>query len=434
MYQEKNTGTSLARICRISDDKLSLKKVLQTLALDHLDSNQSNIKDVLYKESSLSNVNDDEMLLLLAEYYENSEKIETLLKVFEESFNYYKLDDKKNIKLIVFSSKYIENPNKENFRVQLIHVPSLTHLEYEKKIASHIKRFYDSTVKNNIDIKFPETKFSVEYQQLSKTVKTIHDTNFLMEVDYNNVKYEMLCKLTSKSKKLIVFGQDALTRSKIVLPYFFRWKWLDDIEANIIILNDPTLYKHDKLNGGWFVGDKNRDYASEIANILKSIIKAKDIFSEVNFYGASAGGFSVLAISSFFEKTKVIVDIPQINLLTYHASKEIQPLTQYCFNIDLSSVQNTQYLYRFNVIDRLKASGNIPNLIYLHNINDTLHNNQVREFTGRWLEILSKNGKEKETSFNFITYDQWHLTKGGHFPLNKSSTIKIINEFFELNK
>jgi len=424
LNQEIINDFSWGSVYRIVDKKLTLKKVLQTLALDFLDSNQAVSMETLNKNFSVPNHKSDQTLVLLAEYYDSSEEIDTLLEVFQ------KLNISSHIKLFIFSSKFIKYNN--DFRVQLIHVPSSSHQEYERKIASHIKRFYDKTVKDCVGVDFPEEKISINYSKLSEEVKRLSNICLILEVNLGDVNYEMLCKFTDTTDKLIIFGQDALTRSKVNLPYFFRWKWMNDIDANIIILNDPTLYKNEELNGGWFVGDEKRDYVSEFSKILKTIIQNKNISDSINFYGASAGGFSVLSISSFFEKSKVIVDIPQINLLTYHASKEIEPLAKHCFNMDLSEIQSSKYLYRFNVIDRLKANGNIPNLLYLHNINDVLHENQVKEFTSRWLEIVSKYGKNQKTILNFMTYDQWHLTKGGHFPLNKDSTIKIMNEFFEL--
>ena len=411
-------------ISRIVDKKSTLKKVLQTLALDFLDSTEPVSVD-FFNDTRIKNFSaSDRNLVFLAEYYDSFEEVESLLDVFK------KLDVSLNIKLFIFSSKFITFEN--DLRIHFVHVPSSTHQEYERKIASHVKRLYEETIKNSIDVTFPKDKISISYSKLSNEVKLISNASLTLEVDLENVSYEMLCKFTDTTDKLIVFGQDALTRSKINLPYFFRWKWMDDIDANIIILNDPTLYKNENLNGGWFVGDEKRDYASEVSKILKTIIKSRDISNNINFYGASAGGFSVLSISSFFKESKVIIDIPQINLLTYHASKEIEPLAKYCFNMNLSKIQSSKYLYRFNVIDRLKANENVPNLLYLHNINDVLHKNQVEEFTSRWLDLVSRYGKNKKTALRFITYDQWHLTKGGHFPLSKYSTIKIMKEFFEL--
>ncbi|MBF2718972.1 hypothetical protein IP510_03605 [Psychrobacter sp. NG254] len=424
MNQETITNLPWDNVCRIVDKKLTLKKVLQTLALDFLDLNQPVSIEFLTEVWIKNFTTSDKKLVFLAECYDCFEEVEILLNFFK------KLDNSLNVKLFIFSSKFIKYEN--DFRVHFVHVPSSTHQEYERKIASHIKRLYEATTQDNTDISFPKDKISTIYSELSNKIKDVSNASFMLEVNLGNVNYEMLCKFTDTTDKIIIFGQDALTRSKVSLPYFFRWKWMDDIDANIIILNDPTLYKDEKINGGWFVGDEKRDYVSEFSKILKTIIKSRNISNIVNFYGASAGGFSVLSISSFFEESKVIVDIPQINLLTYHASKEIEPLAIHCFNMNLSQIQSSKYLYRFNVIDRLKANENVPNLLYLHNIHDTLHENQVKEFTSRWLELVSRYGKNKRTNLKFITYDQWHLTKGGHFPLNKYSTIQMMKDFFEL--
>jgi hypothetical protein len=62
--------------------------------------------------------------------------------------------------------------------------------------------------------------------------------------------------IDSKEKRLplVVFGQGMQAREDIKLPYFLRMKWASMLNANVIIVNEPTLYLHESLILGWCLG------------------------------------------------------------------------------------------------------------------------------------------------------------------------------------
>ena len=58
---------------------------------------------------------------------------------------------------------------------------------------------------------------------------------------------------------MIVLFNGAVDRKKSDLPVFQRRTWIDDIDANVLILDDPTLQMDDEMSVGWYIGSKNEN-------------------------------------------------------------------------------------------------------------------------------------------------------------------------------
>lgn len=171
----------------------------------------------------------------------------------------------------------------------------------------------------------------------------------------------------------MIINQAAVSRTR-ELPIFQRWKWINDFNANVLILNDPLLYKSTTLKAGWWVGtaacDLTYEFSKELGELLEKLeIPSKNTF----FYGSSAGGFSSLQQSSCLKGSTAIIDIAQTDLFTYKQKNEVELTTTACYGThDLNEIEN-KFSYRFRVIDRLKQLDNIPNIYILQNLEDTHH-------------------------------------------------------------
>lgn len=262
-----------------------------------------------------------------------------------------------------------------------------------------------------------------------------------IEIEYNEVEYKIykkdvefniFCNFKLNSDILVVFGQSALDQSVVTLPVFRRWSWAREVPYSCIVLNDPSLYKHKYLEAGWFVGDSTFHYAQGMAEIILSIsLKLKIPTNKIVFIGASAGGFSSMAISSYIKGSSCIVDVPQTNLLKYSFKQQINKVAQYCFNYNDISLVPAEFQTRFVLSKLFEKNGYIPNIYYLQNTNDLTAGHlltQCNSFMQEINALLYKNPSLRSTRIIYELYNRNHLLRGGHFPLGKYTTIHFLHE------
>ena len=118
--------------------------------------------------------------------------------------------------------------------------------------------------------------------------------NELKDWEYPNHFFSYFKK---ESTKLVVMLQGAIDRTKIQLPIFQRWSWAEDIEASVLILNDPTLFGND-LRLGWWQGEEEQYAIPSAGEFIKLVIdKLGYSVKDLLFFGSSAGGFSALMMA-----------------------------------------------------------------------------------------------------------------------------------------
>lgn len=68
--------------------------------------------------------------------------------------------------------------------------------------------------------------------------------------------------------------------------------------------------------------------------------------------------------------SKVIADISQTNLMTYHVRKAIEDFCEKIYDTRDVEEVNRSYPDRFSVIERFKRAGYVPDMTLLHDISD----------------------------------------------------------------
>lgn len=235
----------------------------------------------------------------------------------------------------------------------------------------------------------------------------------------NNYKFNCLWHAKPKTKFLVVVNQSAIDRNSVSLPFYQRWSWADDFDASTLIINDPTLYLDESLNGGWWLGKQKDDLVNDFISELKKLTNRMNIKNEnIIFYGGSAGGFSSFQMSACLKGSMVIADIPQVNLLAYNQKKQMENILNICFETDDYKKYKKQN-YKVDIVERFNKENNYPNFILLMNENDKHH------IENHLLYLLSNY--KKSSYFVVLLYDIYHMQRGGHVPLGRESTTFIIN-------
>lgn len=331
--------------------------------------------------------------------------------------------------LHVFMKVYVD-PKWPNIIARF--VPADNHDQFILKIAGHVHRLMGSQP--------PESRFGLgpaeDFPTKSRHFEGLEDYEPLLDerhtvrVDVDSVAFELFSDLRSQSDKLVIFGQDAINRNSTPLPHFYRWSWLPDLKASAMILNDPSLYASDDLLAGWWVGQRERDFIKEAVSLVARAAEALGIRNEdVTFYGASAGGYSSLAMAACLPGSRAIVDIPQVCLATYGAKVASDASILAGLGFENAESVPDAYRHRIDIIDRFIAEEYVPDFLYLQNNRDHTHvGSQMGPFLARLGNLMSVH-PWAHSQFSVETYNEWNLLKGGHFPLSRHVSLRRINEY-----
>lgn len=251
----------------------------------------------------------------------------------------------------------------------------------------------------------------------------IAESSFVFKYIDNGHKLESFVSFKEGSKKLVVCFQGAVNRKKVTPPVFHRWSWSELIQSNVLVVNDPMLYRNSDLKIGWYIGGHNFDYIRKYGELIKSFCEARDIeLSNIVFYGSSAGGFAAMAISSYIKNGFVIVNNPQTNILRYYKS-HVRDLLDVGFEGISIDEAEKKLAVKFDLISRFEKYKYIPRILYLQNINDVFH---YKQHFMPFISRLLARGKELGVEVKLYSDKE-----SGHSPIGKAESLMIINEVLE---
>ena len=145
-----------------------------------------------------------------------------------------------------------------------------------------------------------------------------------IEIIHSGIKFEFIVHFTD-NPNLLCFGSGASPRNQttskgipIHPPYFKRWSWYKYFDENFIAYADPMFYLDERIQLGWYVGDKNNWYLEIISIIIKKFAVNRNIYhNNILFYGSSGGGFSSIQLGALIEDSKVLVNNSQFNIMKW---------------------------------------------------------------------------------------------------------------------
>lgn len=267
---------------------------------------------------------------------------------------------------------------------------------------------------------FSKGKFSTN-QNFGKNIREIvsiedipiyFDQPLWFRVEQDGICLDVFLYLR-KSSKLYVLGQDALLEGRNELPYFYRSKWFIDLDdGSFITFNDPTLYLDRSLLGGWWQLSGSIELAKRfIYNLSKKIyVEERNIVC----YGASAGGYFVLALAGLMKESKIVADIAQVDL----------PSSPYKHNVPILKKAGIE---KFRDIFYYWSRKEPPqNIFFLMNEKDTSHIvSQLYYFLEKINIIYTLEGN-LIGNLNIIKYRNDDLSLRGHSPWQKDSLIYFL--------
>lgn len=249
-----------------------------------------------------------------------------------------------------------------------------------------------------------------------------HDELFGLKIVHNFEQYCFLIRFSSNSDKLICFGSGAEKRNEknFNRPVFQRHSWYSEFDASVIYYSDPIFLRSKKAVCGWCVGTPQEYYLVYIKEIIEKLCINKNIKNQnILFFGSSAGGFTSIQLGTFFKRSKVLVNNPQIDIRNF-SENYYNILLNVCFrNMDKEIVEK-KFSDRFNIFSTFKKENYFPNIYYLLELySDIDFEYNLIPFLR---EIKKLNFINSKNSIQIMIYNE----KGTHAPLSKTETIEII--------
>ena len=223
---------------------------------------------------------------------------------------------------------------------------------------------------------------------------------------------------------LLVTYNGAIQRSKAPDGIVFqRSSWLDEFEATVIQIADPTMLKNRRLQIGWAQFSDEEWAISAYYEVIQALRERFDLVGsdKTLHYGSSAGGFQAVCCAAMDRGSTALVNNPQLDWSLYN-ERFVNTLLREVFHGSKIDLVRSEQPWRVNVIDLFEYLGYVPKTEVLLNIASPGDvEQQLKPILSR-LETFRSLGNNPTFSFNFY-FD----ANMGHNPLGKPYTIQIIN-------
>lgn len=122
--------------------------------------------------------------------------------------------------------------------------------------------------------------------------------------------------LNRGSGPLVVQYHGALDRTRYTPPRFERMATLKSLGHSSLIIADPTILLHERLQLAWYTGWSGVDLPAMLGTLVRSVAKA--LGAEKIFHvGASGGGFAALQVAPSTPGSTVLTMNPQTAINRY---------------------------------------------------------------------------------------------------------------------
>lgn len=173
------------------------------------------------------------------------------------------------------------------------------------------------------------------------------------------------------TEKLLVVFHGALDRAIYTLP---RWEYkrsLREFDGSILFLSDPTLYVHDQLGLGWYIGTERDNGHLMVRELVANAIKVLDP-SQIVFMGGSGGGYASLAVSAHFPGSISLVFSPQTSVERYFISHRTRLISSAFPNLEPSE-SNLETMQDRLDMGVLYSTERANRIYYIQNSGDLSH-------------------------------------------------------------
>lgn len=210
----------------------------------------------------------------------------------------------------------------------------------------------------------PESIFGIDYGE-EKIFTIVPDGKVSGQLDLDALF------VRKRTSKLLVMLHGALDRDVFTLPRMEYRRTLRDFDGSVLFIQDPTLYSHDKLTLGWYIGTQYDNGHEMLVHLIRSAMAVVDP-KRLVIAGSSGGGFAALAVSARLPESSALVFSPQTSVENYHVHHR-RRLISAAFP-DLKPTTDTLIPLQERLdMGSLYSKGTSNQVYYLQNTGDPFH-------------------------------------------------------------
>lgn len=115
-------------------------------------------------------------------------------------------------------------------------------------------------------------------------------------------------------RTLVTFSAAITKRIASEVPVFSGWSMAKSIDANLLMVSDPSLLLDSRLNLSWYLGSASQPY---LVGTLAEILTTFSRRGRLTFFGGSGGGFASMLYASKVPGARAVVSNPQVDVRHY---------------------------------------------------------------------------------------------------------------------
>ncbi|MFE1083461.1 hypothetical protein [Brevibacterium sediminis] len=222
--------------------------------------------------------------------------------------------------------------------------------------------------------------------------------------------------------RLVIAFNGAVRRAPEKDPQevFQRRTWVDEIDADVLFLSDPTLRNDNGISIGWGQGSPGHYANPALAQTARFVAECLNIPSAARLYfGTSAGGFQALQAAARDEGCRALVNNPQIDWTKYMPTF-VNAISRYSYNERPTEDIASDHPDRISVGHAFAAFNHTPRTRCL--INAASNNDALAQLPAL-VDALPAQAGER-SCFDVSLYSD---VRGGHNPLPRHATTAAIN-------
>lgn len=178
--------------------------------------------------------------------------------------------------------------------------------------------------------------------------------------------FPLLFRWINRGKDVTVVAFSAAITSRVAhyVPVFSGWNLVKELDANVLLVSDPTLMMDDRITLGWYAGNRDQPL---LVGAYDRIFERLSLRSRVLFFGASGGGFASLRHARMLEDSLAVVSNPQTDITKFSYYPTYLDLAwgiEFEENLSMPIVTNLNSLY---------SEQSFARVIYVQNSADIDH-------------------------------------------------------------
>lgn len=224
--------------------------------------------------------------------------------------------------------------------------------------------------------------------------------------------------------RIVVATNGAVSRKDEIDPreVFQRRTWVEDFHGTTLVISDPTIRPDNRLSIAWGQGAPQGFALPAMAQAAQFVAAQLDIPVQRRlYYGSSAGGFQALQLAARDEKSRALVNNPQVDWTMYMPGS-VRSICRYSYGTEDAAEVRAQYPSRTHAVKAFAETGYVPPVRYLLN---AASDNDVKFQANALLKGM--DGIATYASSPRIDIATYYDEKSGHMPIPKARTLLEIN-------